>query len=79
MVTVVCRYAWRKLGYYDRAIEDYTSSLALDRDNVKIFNNRGYCYAKKGKYHEAILDYSTVSDLNELGGNGKGFFFQKEE
>ena len=54
-------YAWRKMGCYDKAIEDYTSSLAVDRGNVKTLNNRGYCYAKYGKYTEAIADYTTVS------------------
>jgi tetratricopeptide (TPR) repeat protein len=33
-------YAWRKLGQYDRAVEDYSRSLQIDPDNIKTYNNR---------------------------------------
>lgn len=53
-------FAWRKLGRYDQAVQDYSASLALHSKNLKTYNNRGYSYAKEGKYQEAIADYTKV-------------------
>jgi hypothetical protein len=34
-------YAYRKLGHFGKAVDDYAHSLELDADNVKTLNNRG--------------------------------------
>ena len=46
---------------FQAAIEDYTHEMQYGTtNNVKALNNRAYCYAKLGQYHEAISDYSDV-------------------
>ena len=51
----------RKIEKFDMAVEDYTSELKYGpSNNIKAFNNRAYCFAKLGKYQEAIKDYSRV-------------------
>ena len=42
-------YAWRKLGQYDSAVNDYSKSIQLDSKNIKTYNNRGYSYGKQTK------------------------------
>ena len=45
----------RKLEKFNDAINDYTMELQYGpQNNVKAYNNRAYCYAKLGKYQEAI-------------------------
>lgn len=35
-------------------------SLQLDPSNIKTYNNRGYSFAKRGMYTDAIADYTQV-------------------
>lgn len=64
-----CRgYAYRKLGRWDKAIEDYTQSLRLSPDNIKTYNNLGYSHAKGGDFESAIRNYSTVRASVLCGG-----------
>jgi Tfp pilus assembly protein PilF len=50
--------AYRDVGQYWRAIEDYTRSIELDSSNPKVFNGRGVCYVKLGLHDQSIEDYS---------------------
>eukprot|EP00951_Prasinocladus_malaysianus_P019707 scaffold159885_cov36-Prasinocladus_malaysianus.AAC.3 len=52
-------YVFRKLGEYDKAVEDYTAALRLSPGQVRLHNNRGYCLAKLGRYEEAVADYDS--------------------
>jgi tetratricopeptide (TPR) repeat protein len=56
-------FAWRKLGRYAEAIEDYTKSLELSPNNLKTLNNRGFSYAKSGNFAKAISDYNKVQQV----------------
>lgn len=50
---------------FEAAIEDYSNELKYgSSNNVKALNNRAYCFAKLGHYHEAINDYSTVLEVD---------------
>src|SRR6476659_8547337 len=49
--------AHNRQGQYDRAIEDYNSSIDAKPDYAKAFNNRGVAYQKKGEYDKAIADF----------------------
>ena len=53
----------RTIGRFDAAVQDYTQSLTLQPNNVKTLNNRGYSFAKRGMYMEAIQDYNKVGGL----------------
>lgn len=47
-------------GKYLEAIDFYSESLALDNTYKEAFNNRGVANYKKGRYTEAINDYSQI-------------------
>lgn len=54
-------YAFRKLGDYEAAVEDYSAAIALSGcSSTRLHNNRAYCLAKLGRYQEAIADYDAV-------------------
>jgi tetratricopeptide (TPR) repeat protein len=62
---------WFDRGYeyglnkeYDKAIEAYTSAIALNPNHAKAYNNRGIAYEKKGQYDRAIGDYNRVIAIN---------------
>jgi len=57
-------YAYRKLGNYAAAVEDYTAAIARCGSTVRLHNNRAYCLAKLGSYQEAISDYSAVLGID---------------
>ena len=57
-------YAFRKLGKFAAASEDYTAALKQSPGTVRLHNNRGYCLAKLGKYKSAIQDYQQVIQLD---------------
>ena len=57
-------YAFRKLGKFAAASEDYTAALKQSPGTVRLYNNRGYCLAKLGKYKSAIQDYQKVIQLD---------------
>ena len=57
-------YAFRKLGQFGAASEDYTAALKQSPGTVRLHNNRGYCLAKLGKYKSAIQDYQAVIQLD---------------
>ncbi|KAF0700214.1 Aste57867_9268 [Aphanomyces stellatus] len=72
-------YAWRKLGRYDAAVDDYSAgtsstfkqtcvstphaALRLDPKSTRTLSNRAYSYAKMGCLTESIADYTRVLDV----------------
>jgi tetratricopeptide (TPR) repeat protein len=48
------------LGFYDLAIDDYSSILKFDPHNVDAFYNRGLAYEKTGRFKAAIADFDEV-------------------
>jgi len=59
-------FCHRKLEKFDQAVLDYTAAIAVDRQNIRAYNNRAYCLAKLGRFSEAVDDYSTVIKLDPL-------------
>ena len=58
-------YAFRKLGEYESAVEDYSEAITRHgTGTVRLHNNRAYCLAKLGRYQEAIQDYHAVIKLD---------------
>ena len=62
---------WVEKGYrhtvnneHDKAIEAYTSAIALYPNLAGAYNNRGAAYAMKGQYDRAIEDYNKAIVLN---------------
>lgn len=54
-------YAFRKLGDYEAAVDDYSTAISLSgSSSTRLHNNRAYCLAKLGRYQEAIADYDAV-------------------
>ena len=55
----------RKLERFEAAIDDYSNEVKFGaQNNVKAFNNRAYCFAKLGHYHQAITDYTKVLEID---------------
>ncbi|MCG8572316.1 MAG: tetratricopeptide repeat protein [Spirochaetes bacterium] len=48
--------------YYEKAIEEYSKAIAIDRNDLDAFNNRGITYYHLGLYDLAIKDFSFVLD-----------------
>ena len=61
--------AYKSLGEYGRAIEDYNIVERL-HPNAKLFHNRGCAYSAMGKYEKAIKDFDKSLALN-VGGKDK--------
>lgn len=73
-------YAFRKLGKFAAASEDYTAALKQSPGTVRLYNNRGYCLAKLGKYKSAIQDYQMVIQLDPANAHAyhnRGISFDK--
>jgi tetratricopeptide (TPR) repeat protein len=56
--------AYYKKGEHDRAIADFTESIALDPNDAEAYYNRGVVYGAKGEFDRAIADYDEVIALN---------------
>lgn len=62
---------WFKKGYeyglnkdYDKAIEAFTSAIALDPNHARTYGNRGIAYGRKGQYDRAIEDFNKAIALD---------------
>jgi ankyrin repeat protein len=51
---------------YDRAIEDYTSALRLDRNNAGLHIRRGRAWAKKGDSRKAVSGWKRAIELDRM-------------
>jgi tetratricopeptide (TPR) repeat protein len=49
---------------YDRAIDDYSKAIRLDRRYALGFSNRGLAYVRKGRIDRAIEDFDEAIRLN---------------
>jgi tetratricopeptide (TPR) repeat protein len=68
-------------GYYDQAINDYSTSIRLDPKNADVYNNRGNAYQAKHDYDRAIGDFDTAISLNPrhaLAYNNRGIAYANE-
>jgi len=76
---------WFEKGYqyglnqeYDKAIEAYTSTIALDPNYAFAYNNRGLAYVEKGQFDRAIENYNKAIALNPndaLAYDNRGFAY----
>lgn len=57
-------YAYRKIGAFDAAVQDYSAALLRAGSTVRLHNNCAYCLAKLGRYQEAIAAYDAVLELD---------------
>lgn len=55
--------AYRNIGKYDRAIQDFDQAIKLDPRNGLAISNRGIAYYLQGNYAQAIADYDNVLQL----------------
>src|ERR1700722_19468302 len=46
------------MGRYDQAIADFTKAITLRPDFAMAYNNRGFVYATKGLWTEAVTEYN---------------------
>jgi len=56
--------AYSNMGMYDKAINDFTTLIALNPDYAEAYNNRGWAYLKKALFDRAIKDCSEALRLN---------------
>ena len=54
----------RKYGYYDFAIQQYTSSIHLNANNAGAFNSRGVASYYQDQFHRALNDYNRAIELD---------------
>ncbi|MFZ3091422.1 MAG: tetratricopeptide repeat protein [Nitrospirota bacterium] len=57
-------YYYHDAGLYDKAIEAYTSAIALDPNDAQVYYNRGRAYSFKKQYDRAIEDYNKAIAIN---------------
>jgi tetratricopeptide (TPR) repeat protein len=53
-----------KLGYFDKAMEDYDKAIALNPDYQLAYNDRGATYLSTKDYASAISDFNRAIELN---------------
>ena len=56
--------AYAKKGEVDRAIADYTKTIALNPKHAIAYYNRGVTYEKKGDKEQAIADYRKALEID---------------
>lgn len=62
---------WVKLGYYDKAIADYSKSLIVNPKYIKVYGLRASAYCKKGDYLKALVDANKGLSFNPKNSNLK--------
>ena len=55
-------------GPYDKAIENFNMTIALNPKLVGPYIGRGYAYAKKGNMDRAISDFQKACDMGDKTG-----------
>jgi tetratricopeptide (TPR) repeat protein len=55
---------WAERGEYNKAIQDLTKALEIDRTNVDIFVNRAATWEALGQYEKAFSDFSEAIMLD---------------
>lgn len=50
-------------GEFEKAVEDYTRALNIDKGHTDAYYNRGLIYIRQGKYRLAITDFGEVIKL----------------
>jgi tetratricopeptide (TPR) repeat protein len=53
-----------KLGDYERAVADYSASLAIDQKYIRAYYNRGLAWEADGKLKNALNDLQTFQNLD---------------
>jgi predicted aspartyl protease len=52
------------MGQYDRAIADYSMSLAIDQKYIRAYYYRGLAWEAEGRLQNALKDFRTIVDLD---------------
>ena len=73
--------AYRNIGQYQRAIENFTEAIRLQPDYADAYNSRGLVYGKLGQQQHIIEDFSEVirlkpNDVNPYSIRGLAYFKQ---
>jgi tetratricopeptide (TPR) repeat protein len=56
--------AWYKVGDYERAIADYSASLAIDPLYIRAYYNRGLAWEAEGNLQNALKDLRAFHNLD---------------
>lgn len=54
----------RKFGYYEFAIDHYSSSIHLNANRAGAFNSRGVTRYNQGHFEHAVKDYNRAIELD---------------
>ena len=71
--------AFKDMGSYERAVEDYDKAIALKPSFYQAFANRGIAFKNMGRYERAVEDYDKAIALNPLyvlAYNNRGIAFK---
>jgi len=55
---------YKKHGFYDKAIADYTRAIEINPGDANAYFGRGQVYHEQGHYDRAIVDYTKSIELN---------------
>jgi serine/threonine protein kinase len=55
---------FKNLGKYQKAIECFDKAIKIDKDDHKVYLNRGLAHHLLSQYEKAITDYEKVIELN---------------
>ncbi|MBM4327185.1 MAG: tetratricopeptide repeat protein [Deltaproteobacteria bacterium] len=60
--------AYKRLGRFDQALQDYTRALEIRPDYASALNNRGVLHLERGECRRAVEDLTLALNHGELGG-----------
>ena len=59
--------AYRKMGSFGAALQDYRRALSIRPQDAATYNNRGIAYFQSGRIVQAIADYTHAIKLSSTG------------
>jgi len=73
--------AYRNMGDYNRAIQDFNAAIRIKPEIANAYNNRGIAYDYSGQYDRAIQDYDQAIRLQPNypdAFNNRGLVYQEK-
>jgi tetratricopeptide (TPR) repeat protein len=58
------------------AIDDFTTTIQLDKNNTTAYNNRAYTYYELGLFAQSLSDYNKAI---KISGSNAGLYYGRSE
>lgn len=59
------RLYFEKKQAFDKAINEYSNAIEMDKSNIELYIKRSALYYKKGDYENTLSDYNTIIGLDD--------------